>query len=322
MDVHRALEMLRKMLLVRRVEERISDGILTGEITCPCHLYIGQEAVAVGICVNLRIDDFVFSTHRGHGHYLAKGGNLHAMVSEMLCRQTGCSGGWGGSMHLIDVSAGLPGSSAIVAGTIPLAVGAALAFRSAHTNRVAVAFFGDGATNEGVLYESMNLAALLQLPVLFICENNLYSTHMAIGRCLADTDIAKKAAAFGLPAARVDGNDVIAVAQAGDAAINSARSGGGPTFIECLTYRWRGHVGPACDVDKGLRSQQELEHWMQRCPIKLLERRIIEHGLAATQELAQLARDVETEVSRVFALAREARAPMGATALASTTGDA
>jgi len=305
----RTREMLRRMLLIRRVEERIAEGIVAGEILCPCHLYVGEEAVAVGVCASLGPDDFVFSTHRSHGHYLAKGGDVDALVSEVYCRESGCSGGWGGSMHIIDLAMGLPGSSAIVAGSIPLAVGAALAFATRTQDRVSVAFFGDGATNEGVLYESINFAALRSLPIVFVCENNLYSTHLPVDKCLADTDISKKAAAFGLPAVKVDGNDVLEVAAVARAAIDRARTGDGPTFIECLTYRWRGHVGPNYDVEKGLRTQDELDAWMRRCPIKRLEQRMVLDRLATKMDIAAIAGDVEVIVESALAKAHASPFP-------------
>jgi len=308
-DVGLIWELLRRMLLIRRVEEAIAEGIEAGEVLCPCHLFIGEEAVAVGICASLRPDDFVFSTHRSHGHYLAKGGDVQALVSEVFCRETGCSRGWGGSMHVRDATVGLPGSSAIVAGTIPLAVGAALAFATCHEDRVAVVFFGDGATNEGVFYESLNLAALRGLPVVFVCENNLYSTHLPISRCLADTDIAKKGSVFNIPCEKVDGNDVLAVVEAGRKAVERARGGGGPALLECLTYRWRGHVGPNYDVEKGLRSQTELDSWMLRCPIDMLERRMVADGVATVESLAQMKRAVADMVERAVAAARLAPLP-------------
>jgi pyruvate dehydrogenase E1 component alpha subunit len=305
------------MVLIRRVEERIAEGIVAGEILCPCHLYIGQEAVAVGVCAALRVDDFVFSTHRSHGHYLAKGGNVDALMSEVFCRESGCSGGWGGSMHVADAAVGLPGSSAIVAGTIPLAVGAALAFVTRGEDRVAVAFFGDGATNEGVFYECLNFAALRRLPVLFVCENNLYSTHLPIDECLADTDIARKASVFGLPGEKVDGNDVFAVAAAARTAVERARTGGGPALLECMTYRWRGHVGPNYDVERGLRSQEELVCWIRRCPIKGLEDRLLREDPTTADDIAAARKDVEETVAHALAQARAARFPTGTQLLAS-----
>ena len=185
------------MLRIRLFEERVAELLANeAEIKCPTHLYIGQEAVAVGVCANLRNDDYVFSTHRSHGHYLAKGGDLKALMAELYGKATGCSKGRGGSMHLASPDVGLPGSSAIVAGTIPIAVGVAMSFKMQKKDTISIAFFGDGATNEGAFYESLNFASLKKLPVIFACENNLFSTHMPISSCLADTDIYKKAEAF------------------------------------------------------------------------------------------------------------------------------
>ena len=194
------------MLKIRKFEEKVAELVSEKEIITPCHLYIGQEAVAAGVCAVLREDDYVFSTHRSHGHYIAKGGGIKALMAELYCRTTGCSKGRGGSMHVASPDVGLPGSSAIVAGTIPLSIGVGLALSMQKTERVSVAFFGDGAVNEGVFYESLNFAALKKLPVIFICENNLYSTHLPISACLANTDIYKKAEAFNMPGVRVDGN--------------------------------------------------------------------------------------------------------------------
>lgn len=212
------------MLRMRRIEEKIAE-LLSGEpeIICPVHLYIGQEAVAAGVCAHLRKEDYVFSTHRSHGHYLAKGGDIRALVAELYGRVTGCSRGRGGSMHVASPNIGLPGSSAIVAGTIPLAIGAALAFSIRKQDNVAVAFFGDGATNEGAFYESLNFASLKKLPVIFVCENNAYSTHMPVSECLADTRIYRKADAFNMPGTRVDGNNVMDVLRAAGKAITDAR---------------------------------------------------------------------------------------------------
>ena len=308
-DAEALLSMLRRMLLIRRVEVRIAECVERGEIGCPCHLYIGQEAIAVGVCSGLRADDLVFSTHRNHGHYLAKGGSLDGLMREVFCRSTGCSGGWGGSMHVHDLAAGFPGSPAIVSGSIPHAVGAALAFSLRGEDRVAVAFFGDGATNEGVFYESLNLAALWNLPVVFVCENNLYSTHMHITECLADARIAERAASFGLPAHREDGNDVIAVASMSETSVTRARNGDGPTLLEYMTYRWCGHVGVKSDVGVGLRTAKELEQWKNRCPIGTLELRLVHEGYISPTALSHLHEDVENEVERCLSIARAADYP-------------
>lgn len=297
------------MLRIRQFEEMVADLILQGEINCPTHLYIGQEAIATGVCANLRQDDYVFSTHRSHGHYIAKGGDTKALMAELYGKVTGCSQGRGGSMHLASAEIGLAGSSAIVAGTIPLAVGAALAFARQKTDRISVAFFGDGAASEGVFYESLNFASLQKLPVVFICENNLYSTHMPISACQADANIYQKAEVFCLPGVRVDGNNVMAVFETARKAIEDARHGKGPTLIECLTYRWRGHVGPSDDLDKGLRSKEELDAWMAKCPIKALAPILLKHDIISESEKKQIDESIEREVAEALAFARASPYP-------------
>jgi len=297
------------MLKIRRVEERIAEPLLQREIKCPTHLYIGQEAVATGICANLRKDDYVFSTHRSHGHYIAKGGDINALMAELYGKVTGCSKGRGGSMHLASPDFGLLGSSAIVAGTIPLAVGVALAFSLKGQDTVSVAFFGDGATNEGVFYESLNFASLKKVPVIFVCENNFYSTHMPISACLADTCIYKKAEIFNMPGIKIDGNNVFEVFRAAKRAVEDARHGSGPTLIECMTYRWRGHVGPDFDLDKGLRSKEELDSWMNRCPIKALEEFLLEHNILSEPEKIKIYEGIDKEVEESIVFARESPYP-------------
>jgi TPP-dependent pyruvate/acetoin dehydrogenase alpha subunit len=297
------------MLRIRRFEEKVAQLISRQEIICPCHLYIGQEAIATGVSASLRKDDWVFSTHRSHGHYIAKGGSLKALMAELYGRATGCSGGYGGSMHLSAPEIGLPGSSAIVAGTVPLAAGAALAFTLQKKDSVAVVFFGDGAVDEGVWYETLNFASLKKLPVIFICENNLYSTHMPLADCLADTDIYKKAAAFNMPGVRIDGNNVVEVYTAAQKAIANARRGGGPTLLECLTYRWLGHVGPSDDLDKGLRSREELDDWLARCPIKSYEAFLLKQGIISRAEKARLSKEIDTEIEEAYVFAKESPYP-------------
>lgn len=298
------------MLRIRRFEEKVAELLISkSEIICPVHLYIGQEAVAAGVCANLRQDDYVFSTHRSHGHYIAKGGNMKALMAELYGRATGCSKGRGGSMHLASPDMGLPGSSAIVAGTIPLAAGTALAFSLQKRDTVSVAFFGDGAVSEGVFYESLNLASLKKLPVIFVCENNLYSTHMPISACLANTDIYRKAEAFKMPGIRVDGNNAIEVFKAAKQAIQNARHGMGPALIECMTYRWRGHVGPNDDIDEGLRSREELEQWMNRCPVKMVEEHLLQRGVLSETEKTRLYRSIEREIEEAVTFARESPYP-------------
>ena len=212
-------------------------------------------------------------------------------------------------MHLTSPDVGLPGSSAIVSGTIPLAVGAALAFSIQKKNSVSVAFFGDGAADEGAFYESLNFASLKKLPVIFVCENNLYSTHMPISDCLANTCIYKIAEAFNMPSVRIDGNDVAEVFKVANRAIENARRGKGPALIECMTYRWLGHVGPNFDVDKGLRSKEELDYWMDRCPIKALESFLLKHDIVSESEKIQITRGIEEEINEAIVFAKESPYP-------------
>ena len=301
--------MYQTMLRIRLFEEKVGNLIKQNEIVCPCHLYIGQEAVATGVCNALRKDDYVFSSHRSHGHYVAKGGNLNALMAELYGKVTGCSKGRGGSMHLSFPAVGFIGSSAIVAGSISPAVGAALAFSIQKTDSVSVVFFGDGATNEGVWYESLNFAALKKLPVVFVCENNLYSTHVHISDHLADTDIQKKANIFRMRGVQVNGNDVIEVFNVAKKAVNDARRGKGPTLIECMTYRWRGHVGPNDDLETGLRSKEELSYWKEKGPIKKLEKLLLSRNFLSKSEFLQIRREVEKEVDESLMFAKKSPFP-------------
>ena len=284
------------MVTIRTVENTVAESITKKEVGCPCHLYSGEEAIAAGICANLRKDDWIYSSHRSHGHYIAKGGSIDELMAEVYCRQTGASKGRGGSMHLSSPEVGFPGSSAIVSGTISLAVGSALAFKIMKTDRIAASFFGDGAADEGVFYESLNLAALYKLPILFVCENNLYSTHLPITKCLADQDLVKKARAMGVRGTSLDGNDAISVFKTAKKLVERIRSGRGPEFLECMTYRHRGHVGPNYDIDKGLRSKEELKGWMKKDPIDLIERKIIASKLATSRELDAIIAEIDGRV--------------------------
>lgn len=287
------LRLYEDMLKIRLCEESLVQPILDKRIRCPVHLYTGQEAVAAGVCAALTRRDYVFGNHRSHGHYLAKGGNLDALVAEVYGKTSGCSRGRGGSMHVIDPVSGFLGSTPIVAGTISLAVGAALASRVRRDRRVTVSFFGDGAADEGVFYESLNLAALYHLPVLFVCENNLYSTHLPIRECRADLNIAKTAAALGITSWRTDGNDVLVVYKKARSAVALCRQGKGPVFIECLTYRMRGHVGPDDDVQGlhyDIRPKAEIARWRKRDPIQRMEQWLVRRRLAKPADLDAIRR--------------------------------
>ena len=269
----------------------------TGEARCPCHLYIGQEAIAVGVCAALERADSVWGGHRSHGHYLAKGGSLESMFAEILGKATGCSGGRGGSMHLLAPEQGILGTVPIVAGTIPLAVGAAMAYKMRKMTRVAVAFFGDGTMEEGHVHESMNLAALYRLPVVFICENNFYSSHMNWSERRVADNLNKAGDFHSIPSGRVDGNDVEAVFQSAFVAVERARSGLGPSFLECRTFRWLGHVGARTDVDVGVKRSGELAEWMQRDPLGRIEARLREVGIEELDDSA-ICREVKAALER------------------------
>lgn len=290
-----------KMLRIRRVEETIAAEYPKKEMRCPIHLSIGQEATPVGLCELLSAQDRVYSTHRCHAHYLAKGGNLDAMIAELYGKATGCCKGKGGSMHLVDRSVGMMGSSALVGGTIPLAVGSAFAFKRDELPFLSIAFFGDGATEEGIFYESLNFAALHQLPVIFACENNTYATYSHQSARQADTDITKRGKPFGIPSVRVDGNDVEAVFKAAKTAITRARNGGGPTLFEFVTYRLCDHVGPAPDISIGYRTQAEWDQWAAQCPIKKLEGEI--------KERETILSAINQEIAQAFERARQAPLP-------------
>lgn len=298
----------RMMVLIRAVEDRIGELVLAGEIKTPCHLSIGQEAIPAGVCAALQPDDSLWGGHRSHGHYLAKGGDLRAMMAEIFGKATGCARGRGGSMHLVDTAQGIFGTVPLVAATIPLAVGAALSAKLRRTGQVAVAFFGDGATDEGHFHESLNLAALYRLPVLFVCENNFYSTHLTMKERRAKDNIVESADLHGLSGERVDGNDVMAVRGAADQAVQRARAGEGPTLLECRTYRWRGHVGPADDLEVGEGRRRELDEWRQRDPIARCRKRLRAQGLSPEQ-FESLEAAVRDEIEEAVSFARRSPAP-------------
>ena len=277
LTTEKQLEMLRSMQTIRRFEERASDDYQAGAIYGVVHCYIGEEAVAVGVCAALNSDDQIISTHRGHGHCLAKGADLNRMMAELYGRQTGYCKGKGGSMHIADFSIGMLGANGIVAGGIPIVTGAGLAAQLEGKGRVAVSFFGDGASNAGPFHESINIAATWKLPMLYVCENNLYSAGTIAADTLALSDVAARAAGYGIPGVVVDGNDVMAVYEAAEAAVNRARAGQGPSLIECKTYRWRGHTERPGQEDP--RPKEEIEEWRQRDPINRFATSLMQHGL-------------------------------------------
>jgi pyruvate dehydrogenase E1 component alpha subunit len=293
-------EALRRMLLIRTAEEFIGDMVTEGRIRCPCHLAIGQEAPAVGIALQLRTTDRVFGAHRSHAHYLALGGSLHGLMAEVQGRATGASRGMGGSMHLVDLAHGLMGTVPIVGATIPIAVGAGLAARMDGRGDLAVSFFGDGATEEGGFHEAMNLAAVMGLPVLFACENNLFSSHLHIDLRQPADSVSRYAEAHRIAWTRVDGNDVVAVAEAAAEAVAAIRAGAGPRFLELATYRWRGHVGPREDEDVGVKRKDDLGRWKGRDPIRRLADALSAAGELDPRAWGEERRRIRSEVEAAW----------------------
>ncbi|NCU00527.1 pyruvate dehydrogenase (acetyl-transferring) E1 component subunit alpha [Candidatus Macondimonas diazotrophica] len=295
-----AAALLKDMLRIRRLEERCAQLYTETRIRGFLHLYIGEEAVATGVNQALAPEDAVVATYREHGHALLRGVPMNAIMAEMYGKQEGCSRGRGGSMHLFDAARRFYGGSAIVAGGIPLAVGLALADRMQNRPRVTVCFFGEGAVAEGEFHESMNLAELWQLPVLFVCENNLYAMGTHIARSESVTELCRKLSAYDVPCASVDGMDVLAVAAAARAAVAAIRDGGGPQFLECRTYRFRAHS--MFDAQR-YRDKAEVAEWMQRCPIDALRQRIEAADLLDAQALSDIEAAVTVEVEAAVAFA-------------------
>ncbi|MBL8048988.1 MAG: thiamine pyrophosphate-dependent dehydrogenase E1 component subunit alpha [Chthonomonas sp.] len=299
----------RQLVRIRLFEERAAELLRSKEIRTACHLYIGQEAVAAGICQALRNDDLVHGNHRSHGHYLAKGGDMRSLMAELLCKETGCSKGRGGSMHLFNKEIGMLGTVPMVAATIPIGVGGALAAKLQRRDYVSVAFFGDGATEEGIFFESVNFAALHQLPMIFVCENNYMSSHLP----LLDRRTQEAIHAFvkmeGLASIRADGMNVLEMHDIGLEAVRRARAGEGPTFIEAECYRYLGHVGPSDDLDVGIRDPEVLQSWKDRDPITQLEQTMIELGFSSSAELQLVRVEVTAEVDDATEFARASEQP-------------
>lgn len=309
MKMENHLALFRSMLRIRRVEEAIANRYVEQEMRCPMHLCIGQEAIAVGVCAALSENDVIFSNHRAHGHYLAKGGNMNAMVAELYGRSTGCCGGRGGSMHLIDLDVGFMGATPIVGGTVPLAVGAAWAASLKKEKRVSVIFFGDGCFEEGVVHESLNFATLHKLPVIFVCENNGFSVYTRLDERQPNRPIYRIAEAHGLTAYIGDGNDVEEVLSIAKTAVDSARQGKGPQFIELSTYRWREHCGPDFDDHLGYRAVQEIENGLKDCPIVKFTTRLKQNSSLSQSDIEQFEAEIREEVSDAFKFALSSAKP-------------
>lgn len=302
----------RDMATIREAELSIARLYIDKETRTPVHLGVGQEAVAVGVSAHLDAGDRVYSGHRGHSHYLAMHAPMNGLMAEVLGRATGASGGMGGSMHLYAPEQGFHGSVPIVGATIPIAVGAGLACKMDGQGQIAVCYFGDGAAEEGVLHESLNLARVMGLPVLFVCENNLYSSHLDIHLRQPSNSIARFADAHCMNRKVVDGNDVVAVAEAAGDLISAARNGDGPGFLEAVTFRWLGHVGPNEDIDVGVRrSPEELKAWKQRDPLRRLADALLAERGIDRGELARIKAEIDTSISAAVAFARASGFPHG-----------
>jgi len=303
------IEMYKNMLKIRLTEEKLIELHPEQMMKTPFHLYVGQEAVAAGVCAVLKKEDVVFSTHRSHGHYIAKGGDLNKFMAEMYNKVDGCCRGKGGSMHLIDTEAGHMGSSAIVGGSIPIGVGAALAFKKQNKKNVSVSFFGDGASDEGVLYESFNFAALFKLPVIFICEDNKLSVNSRTFHRRAVDNLPEKAQAFGVKAKRIDGNDVLEIYRLTKEFVRDTRLGKGPALIECDTFRHKGHIGIEDDIGLGMRSEKELEMWKKSCPIKKIEKYIKENRLISMGQMINIKHDIQNQIEEAVDYGRQSKLP-------------
>lgn len=291
------------MLRIRRIEEEIERRYHEDQMKTPIHLVIGQEATSVGCCAALRQTDLLYSSHRTHGNYLAKGGDLKAMLCEMHCRIDGCVGSRGGSMHLIDKRVGMAGTSAIVGGAVPIATGAALAAQMKGEDRVVVVFVGDATTEEGVMSESLNFAALKKLPVIFFCENNFYSVQSPLSARQPDRELDRWAASYGVAAGRVDGMNVLAVQEVVTDAVYRARAGRGPTFIEAPVYRLRAHGGSGDDSRTGYRTEAERQSWEAFDPVMLFEQYLRRSGLLDPEMIAAMRTEIDEEIAEAFAFA-------------------
>lgn len=297
------------MLTIRFFEDRTVALYPAQEMKCPVHLCIGQEAIAAGVCAHLRKEDYIFSTHRSHGHCIAKGMDLKLLAAELYGKSTGCSRGRGGSMHLVDPEHGIPGTTAIVGGCIPVATGAALSCAMRGDGKVAVAFFGDGAVDEGSFHESLNFASLRKLPVVFVCENNFYATNSPQSARQPAVNIAERAAGYGMPGRYEDGNDVLRVYIAAEEAVGRARAGGGPTLLEFTTYRWKAHVGPNSDIENGCRPSDAHEEWVRRCPLDMYEQYLINHNILTEDDIEKLTCVIKTRIEEAMKFGQDSPWP-------------
>ncbi|HEY75115.1 MAG TPA: thiamine pyrophosphate-dependent dehydrogenase E1 component subunit alpha [Thermoflexia bacterium] len=302
----RKRELLCQMYTIRAFEEKAEELYAMGKVHGTMHLSIGMEASAVGSIAALRPDDLILSTHRGHGHCIAKGADLNKMMAEFMGKETGYCRGRGGSMHIADVESGNLGANGVVAGGIPIAVGVGLGLKMQRRDQIILCFFGDGAANTGAFHESLNMAAIWSLPVVYVCENNQYAMSLSVRKAFAIERISDRAAAYGIPGVTVDGNDVMAVYEAVKKAVDRARAGGGPTLVENVTYRWRGHS--KSDVNR-YRTREEIEAWKKKCPIKRFRARLIEEGILTEEEADRIRDEAYAAVDAAVAFAEASPEP-------------
>lgn len=307
------LGLFRQMVQIRRTEEQLARLHAAGLVHGACHTYVGEEAVATGVCAHLRVEDTVLSTHRGHGHALAKGVPPSALIAELLGRVSGCSHGRGGSMHIFSPEVGMLGTSGIVGPSILMATGAAYGYKLLKQDRVSVAFFGDGASNNGAFHEGLNLATIWKLPVLFVCENNQYATEVPYVTVAGNPNVAERGKASGIASYRLDGNDVLAIYEAAGEAVERARAGEGPTLLECVTYRTRAHSEGMRDA--GYRTREEVEEWRERDPIKRLRQILVADRLTGDSDLDQIEAEIQAMVEEASEFAKNSPWPDPATAL-------
>ena len=304
------MEMLRRMVRIRQFEEEVIELVQRGEMVGAAHSYIGEEAVAVGACLALRDDDYMTGNHRSHGHPIAKGGDVNKAMAELLGRKTGYCKGKGGSMHLADFSIGILGESGILGSSIPTAVGAALGSKLQGNDRVAVAFFGDGASNEGAFHESVNLAAVWKLPVVFLCENNQYAVTSSFKDMVASENISDRAQSYDIPGVMVDGQDVMAMHEAVSQAVSRARAGQGPTLVEGRTYRYYDHsLGLGRIVRESYRTEEEVDQWKLRDPIDVHKALLLSQGFATQAEIDEVEAEVAKQIADAVAFARQSPYP-------------
>jgi pyruvate dehydrogenase E1 component alpha subunit len=309
LEPEKMIGMYQTMLRIRRFEEKVMDMYARQLIPGITHLYIGEEAVATGVCTNLKSDDYITSTHRGHGHCIAKGGELKMMMAELFGKTTGYCHGKGGSMHIANIDLGILGANGIVAAGMPIAGGAALAIKMRKGSQVVVSFFGDGACNQGAFHESLNLAAVWKLPVVFVCENNLYGISVAAKRVGSIQDYYLRKASYGIEGCKVDGNDLLAVYEAAGEAVSRAREGKGPTLIECKTYRWRGHYEGEADRTFLYRPKEEIEEWMKKCPIDRFKKFLLEKKVSKETNLKKIDEQIQGEIEEAIEYAKNSPDP-------------